>query len=100
MSSAFEKRCFLCGSKYESTSNNAKYCPECRKQREREYWRQKSESFKKPSKIKRKSIPLGRVVRMLDKYNKVHNTRYSYGYFVYLLESGKIETKPERSKKK
>lgn len=84
--------CKDCGKGFETESKNKSFCDDCVKRRKRERWQRKNEENKKP-KFSTKKLSIREVVKMLDKYNKKHNTNYSYGYFVYLLENEKINLK-------
>ena len=76
----FDLKCVECGKVFRNPNENEKFCPECKKIKE---------SKKKPnpkSKIKT-SKTIWQITRELEKYNKKHKTRLSYGQYVALVDN-------------
>ena len=71
----FDLKCAECGKIFRNPDENERFCPECNKIKEsRKKPKQKAKS------IKSKSI--WQIIRQLEKYNKEHKTRLSYGQYV------------------
>ena len=71
----FDLKCAECGKIFRNPDENERFCPECKKIKEgRKKPKQKAKS------VKSKSIL--QITRELEKYNKEHKTRLSYGQFV------------------
>ena len=74
----FDLKCAECGKIFRNPDENERFCPECNKIKEsRKKPKQKAKS------IKSKSI--WQITRELEKYNKEHGTRLSYGQYVLLM---------------
>lgn len=82
--------CAECG-KALPDGRRVKYCPECRK-----------EAIKKqkmrcaPPRLPDIRIPhcLDEIEYEVSQYNKAHGTNYSYGWYTYLADSGKLKEAP------
>ena len=75
----FDLKCAECSKIFRNPDENERFCPECKKIKEgRKKARQKAKS------IKSKSIL--QITRELEKYNKEHKTRLSYGQYVSLVD--------------
>lgn len=89
-------KCKGCGELFEWTSKNKRVCPTCdeiREERKKERKREKYRSVKlEKAKQKKTSIDFSitELVRIMEKYNREHKTKYTYGQFVELLRCGKI----------
>ena len=71
----FDLKCVECGKIFRNPDENERFCPECNKIKEsRKKPKQKAKS------VKSKSIY--QITRDLEKYNKEHKTRLSYGQYV------------------
>lgn len=90
MDKIYFKTCKQCGKEFETESKNKTFCDICVKNRQLERWRKKNALYKK-KKPNAKKPTIKQVIKAMDKYNKIHNTNYSYGYFVYLLENEKVQ---------
>ena len=70
----FDLKCAECNKVFRNPDENERFCPECKKIREN----------KKPKPKAKKSI--WQITRELEKYNKEHKTRLSYGQYVALVD--------------
>ena len=71
----FDLKCAECGKIFRNPDENERFCPECKKIKE-----SKKKPKQKAKSIKSKSIL--QITRELEKYNKEHKTRLSYGQYV------------------
>ncbi len=70
--------CYACGARLPM--GRKKFCNnDCRRQGER-LWRRQRERLKRMA-----LSPVNKIIRMLEGYNREHQTRYSYGQFVSLI---------------
>lgn len=85
------KTCRDCGTKF-LTNQRRQLCMECRAKNKKMCLEQQAESHKsvythkQTKKCRRKFKSLEEICREIDKYNKEHNTKYSYGQ--YLVKVG------------
>lgn len=84
--------CVDCGHTFTAYSRGALRCAECKVEHKRRTAAVGMASFRngkksKPYKV-RKTIR--EVLKELEKYNKKHGTRLSYGQFVQKMEAGEI----------
>ncbi len=70
----FDLKCADCHKIFRNPDENERFCPECKKIREN----------KKPKPKAKKSVL--QITRELEKYNKEHKTRLSYGQYVALVD--------------
>ena len=70
----FDLKCADCHKIFRNPDENERFCPECKKIREN----------KKPKPKAKKSVL--QMTRELEKYNKEHKTRLSYGQYVALVD--------------
>ena len=70
----FDLKCADCHKIFRNPDENERFCPECKKIREN----------KKPKPKANKSV--WQITRELEKYNKEHKTRLSYGQYVALVD--------------
>ena len=75
----FDLKCAECHKVFRNPNENERFCPDCKKIRE---------IRKKPkSKVKtNKNKSIWQITRELEKYNKEHKTRLSYGQYVALVD--------------
>ena len=71
----FDLKCAECQKVFRNPDENERFCPECKKIKE-----SKKKPKQKAKSIKSKSI--WQITRELEKYNKEHKTRLSYGQYV------------------
>lgn len=71
----FDLKCAECGKIFRNPDENERFCPECKKIKE-----SKKKPKQKAKSVKSKSIY--QITRELEKYNKEHKTRLSYGQYV------------------
>lgn len=71
----FDLKCAECGKIFRNPDENERFCPECNKIKE-----SRKKPKKKAKSVKSKSIY--QITRELEKYNKEHRTRLSYGQYV------------------
>lgn len=71
----FDLKCADCHKIFRNPDENERFCPECKKIREN----------KKPKPKAKKSVL--QITRELEKYNKEHKTRLSYGQYVALVDN-------------
>lgn len=70
----FDLKCADCHKIFRNPDENERFCPECKKIREN----------KKPKPKAKKSVL--QITKELEKYNKEHKTRLSYGQYVALVD--------------
>ena len=70
----FDLKCADCHKIFRNPDENERFCPECKKIREN----------KKPKPKANKSV--WQITKELEKYNKEHKTRLSYGQYVALVD--------------
>ena len=72
----FDLKCAECHKVFRNPNENERLCPECKKIKEsKKKARQKAKSNKS----------IWQITRELEKYNKEHGTRLSYGQYVLLM---------------
>lgn len=71
----FDLKCAECYKFFRNPDENERFCPECKKIKE-------SKKKSKPKVKTNKSKSIWQIVRELEKYNKEHKTRLSYGQYV------------------
>lgn len=73
----FDLKCAECHKMFRNPDENEKICPDCRRIRENK-------------KITKKKVKANKSIwqttRELEKYNKEHKTRLSYGQYVALVD--------------
>ena len=81
------KICGQCGDEYYTNSPRKRICKKCEKVNRAENARKTNEQYKvyKPRK-KAKFKSIYQVIRDVEKYNKEHKTRLSYGQYVGLVD--------------
>lgn len=98
------KTCADCGREFRTKSERKKLCDECTVEHKRESNRkaskQVSETLKKPKAepeenkqrkpLYRDGLSISSFVRLLERYNRQHHTRYTYGQALLHLSSGII----------
>lgn len=94
----FEKTCKDCGKVFRTDKERAYICPECKKLKKAEDNRKRNAAVRsvkiKPraeNKYERETDALFAFVRRVDRYNKEHGTRYSYGQFEDAVHNRKIK---------
>ena len=85
--------CQDCGITFDAKARSNLRCENCKKA----WAKQQSKNCKYRNQLKtvkqvkaRPNMSIREVVKAMEKYNKIHNTRYTYGRFVALMEGGKI----------
>ncbi len=78
--------CFMCG-KALGEGRRVKYCPECRAKARRRAQRRCTGCLLPDNRIPR---CLDEIADEVEQYNKAHGTSYSYGWYTYLKDSGKL----------
>lgn len=73
----FDLRCVECHKVFRNPNENERFCPECKKIKE---------SKKKPKQKAKSNKSILQITRELEKYNKEHKTRLSYGKYVALVD--------------
>jgi uncharacterized OB-fold protein len=71
----FDLKCAECGKVFRNPNENERFCPECKKIKEKK---------NKPKLKENKSI--WQITRELERHNKEHKTRLSYGQYVALVD--------------
>lgn len=82
--------CKDCGKEFEHPSQFKRLCPECdnlgrKKSSERQRAKRRA--------AKTRNLSINQIIALLEEYNRKHGTKYTYGQFVELAESGKINVK-------
>ena len=70
----FDLKCAECGKIFRNPNENEKFCPECKKIKDKKKRKPKA------------SKTILQITRDLEKYNKEHKTRLSYGKYVALVD--------------
>ncbi len=95
MNELYTLKCQECKLTFKTDKKLQRLCPGCRKRLLREKRLLENINNKKPSKTKASpGIPrlsIKQVCKILRKYNKSHNTKYTYGQFVNLIYMGQID---------
>ena len=76
----FDLKCAECYKFFRNPNENERFCPECKKIKE---------SRKKPKQKEKSNKSIWQITRELEKYNKEHGTRLSYGKYVALVDKQK-----------
>lgn len=92
----FEKVCRQCGKVFRTDNERVRLCLSC-KEHNKKLDTQRNIKERKKFKIENKKITksfsLLEITRLLEKYNKEHGTKYTYGQFVKLISLKQIELK-------
>lgn len=92
----YEITCEKCGITFYSDKKRTKLCDGCKRANKNERNRIQNNQNKKP-KIKETflsdGIPIREYTAKIERYNKQHGTKYTYGQFTALVSAGKIEFK-------
>jgi hypothetical protein len=70
----FDLKCAECGKVFRNPNENERFCPECKKIKEKKKLKPKADKS------------LYQIMKDLAKYNKNHGTRLSYGQYVDLVD--------------
>jgi hypothetical protein len=65
------------------------FCEKCKIKNKKAQGESSRQQYKKPISSKKKieePKPLNQVIKEMVEYNKKHNTRYDYGYYVLQVE--------------
>ena len=73
----FDLKCAECHKVFRNPDENERLCPECKKIKE---------SKKKAKQKAKTNKSILQITRELEKYNKEHKTRLSYGKYVALVD--------------
>jgi hypothetical protein len=76
---------------FVTDEKGARVCPACKwktKERSKKTKSEKYKKFKPKPKPKTTNYTIAQICRMLEEYNRKHNTYISYGEFVKMLEDG------------
>lgn len=73
----FDLKCAECYKFFRNPNENERFCPECKKIKEN---KKKSKSKAKTNKT------VLQITRELEKHNKEHKTKLSYGQYVALVD--------------
>ena len=87
----YKRACKCCGVKFYHSMSNKQYCPDCSNKKNRKPKRREM----KIQQCKHKTINLSisELTQLIESYNRDHNTCYTYGQFINLLSSNKINLK-------
>ena len=95
-------KCVVCGTEFEAKGSLKVCSDKCReirdKERQKQFWQSYRAVYKQKkkehvAKLKEQQQPMfdGKVLHRaemtVDEYNKAHGTNYSYGQYVYYVES-------------
>ena len=75
----FDLKCAECYEFFRNPNEKERLCPECKKIKE-------NKKKSKPKLNTNKSKTIWQIIRELEKYNKEHKTRLSYGQYVALVD--------------
>lgn len=98
----YTKTCKDCKKTFRTESNHTRLCPTCKKAHDAETKRRKreyeNEQSKKPirqvfHRVLPETIPIREFTAIIERYNRKHNTRYTYGQFQLMMFYGKISNK-------
>lgn len=91
-------QCIDCPTIFTAYSSKALRCEECRKAAKRTMDAKSQAKYRQanynPTRTKATKVPkmsIREVIVAMERYNKAHKTRYTYGQFVALMEGGKID---------
>lgn len=96
----FTKKCAHCGKPFETNRNTRKYCSvTCNAAAKRKATLCRIHKSKPAAQKDENNTPLHSVIpKSLDpidneirEYNEKHGTNYSYGWYTYLKDSGKLK---------
>ena len=73
----FDLKCAECYKFFRNPNENERLCPECKKIKE---------GRKKPKQKAKSNKSIWQITRELEKYNREHGTRLSYGKYVALVD--------------
>ena len=91
----YTKVCTQCGCEFETVRKKVRVCEECRKFNSTEYCKRQNAQTKKPEVKKPKAKPKGpsliEYTAIVERYNREHGTKYTYGKFEELVNLGEIK---------
>lgn len=88
--------CVDCGHTFTAFSIRALRCAECKEENLRRVKATKQAKYRSEAYARSKarknvpSISITEVIKAMEKYNKKHGTRLSYGPYVQKMESGEV----------
>lgn len=89
-------QCIDCPTIFTAYSSKALRCEECRAAHLRRNKAAAQARYRSTNYVSAKAkkttphLTIGEVLKAMERYNKEHNTHYTYGQFVALMEGGKI----------
>ena len=86
-------KCVECGRVFTSKAFKARFCPDCREERNKKIAQKRYLDKKEKTRRKPASTSISEVMRDLNQYNKENGTCLSYGEYVQLIESGELYVK-------
>ena len=86
---AMIRNCEICGAKFKVRGNNHKICSKCNKEAYRR-WNEQRKQKMIAEDLYNKPDHLAEKVKEINKYNKEHGTKYSYGMYKAMERLGKL----------
>ena len=83
------RNCEICGAKFKARGNNHKICADCGKIANRR-WNEQRKQKMTAEDLYNKPDHLAEKVKEINKYNKEHGTKYSYGMYKAMERLGKL----------
>lgn len=83
------RECKECGKHFYTSAPQTMFCEKCKIENKKAQGESSRQQYKKPTSSKKKikePKPLNQVIKEMVEYNKKHNTRYDYGYYVLQVE--------------
>ena len=99
ISGLYERYCRECGTKFYTGGNRKILCDGCQKLKRKESIKRNNEAVKKPKVVAHyrpaADVGLFKIVRIIDRYNAEHGTHHSYGKFMELVRTKRINLRQE-----
>ena len=86
---AIIRNCEICGKNFKASGNNHKTCSDCKRIAYRR-WNKKRKQKQVAENLYNKPDHLAEKVKEINKYNKEHGTKYSYGMYKAMERLGKL----------
>ena len=93
MKEMYEKKCKYCGNTFLTTHLRGVVCKECKKNRNNRNARTAKERERIAELRANQNRHLLCYCRVIERYNKIHGTRYDYGKFREALSFGRVDQK-------
>lgn len=92
------RECIFCGTEFEFTHPNQRYCDDCKEIRRRQAWEESYKLQRLKKMVHDRTLQeeyslklTNEVIRDINDHNRFHGTDYSYGQYVGMIRLGKIK---------